>query len=170
MRMAGIVLIVLSAGTMGFRIAHSLRKRCRLLRQLLSALQLLKQEIGCCATPLPQAFALMAVSSDGSLEKLFSAMAREMDKNRWTTPLAAMRKALTLVPELPEGDPAAQILLELAARLGKYDLESQLQGIDLAALRLGEELGRAEQERSTKSKTYQTLGICTGLAVAILLM
>ena len=93
-----------------------------------------------------------------------------MDKNRWTTPLAAMRKALTLVPELPEGDPAAQILLELAARLGKYDLESQLQGIDLAALRLGEELGRAEQERSTKSKTYQTLGICTVLAVAILLM
>ena len=51
MRMAGIVLIVLSAGSMGFRIAHSLRKRCRLLRQLLSALQLLKQEIGCCATP-----------------------------------------------------------------------------------------------------------------------
>ena len=148
MRMAGIVLIVLSAGSMGFRIAHFLRKRCRLLRQLLSALQLLKQEIGCCATPLPQAFALMAVSSDGSLEKLFSAMAREMDKNRWTTPLAAMRKALILVPELPEGDPAAQILLELAARLGKYDLESQLQGIDLAALRLGEELGRAEQERS----------------------
>ena len=47
MRMAGIVLIVLSAGSMGFRIAHSLRKRCRLLRQLLSALQLLKQEIGC---------------------------------------------------------------------------------------------------------------------------
>ena len=170
MRLAGIVLVVLSAGSVGFRIALALKKRCRLLRQLIAALQLMKNEIAVCATPLPQAFALMAVAVDGPLEQLFSAVAREMDRNRFLTPLMAVRQALQEIPELPEGDAAQQTLLELAARLGRYDIESQLQGIDLALLRLTEELHKAEQERGTRSKTYQTLGICTGLAVAILLM
>ena len=170
MRMAGVVLIILSASSVGFRIARGLGKRCKLLRQLLAALTLLKQEIGMCATPLPQAFALMAVATDGPLETLFSVAAREMDRNRWASPLVAIKKGLTQTPELPEGDLATQTLLELAARLGKYDLESQLQGIDLASMRLSEELSRVERERSTRSKTYQTLGICAGLALAILLM
>ena len=94
MRLAGIVLVVLSAGSVGFRIALALKKRCRLLRQLIAALQLLKNEIAVCATPLPQAFALMAVAVDGPLEQLFSAVAREMDRNRFLTPLMAVRQAL----------------------------------------------------------------------------
>lgn len=170
MRLAGIILIVVSTGSVGIRIARGLHRRCRFLRQLIDALQLLKNEIAVCATPLPQAFALMAVATDGPLERLFSAIAREMDRNRWTTPLAAVRKALNQTPELPESDPASQTLVDLAARLGKYDTDSQLQGIDLAVLRLTEVLHQAEVEKSTRSKTYQTLGICAGLAMAILLM
>lgn len=170
MRFAGIILIVASAGTVGFRYARGLRRRCRFLRQLMDALQLLKNEIAVCATPLPQAFALMAVAADGPLEQLFTAAARAMDRSHWTTPLMAVQEALAQTPELPESDPAAQTLVDLAARLGRYDTDSQLQGIDMAVLRLTELLRQAEIERSTRSKTYQTLGICAGLALAILLL
>lgn len=170
MRIAGVIFIVVSAGSMGFRVALSLRRRCALLRQLMAALQLLRNEIAVCGTPLPQAFALMAASSDGLLERLFSRIAKDMDKRRWLTPLAAMQQALRDLPELPRDDRISMILLELAGKLGKYDLDSQLHGIDLAQAQLEEERLTAERERSVKGKTYETLGICAGLAMAILLL
>lgn len=170
MRVAGIVFIVLSAGSMGFRMAFYLKRRCRLLEQLMAALQVLKSEIAFCGTPLPQAFALMAAATEGVPAALFSQIAKEMDKRRWLTPLAAMQQALRQTPELPQGDKASLILLELSGSLGKYDAESQLHGIDRAMARLEEERGRAERERSVKSRTYETLGVCAGLAMAILLL
>lgn len=170
MRIAGVIFIVASAGIMGFRVALALRRRCELLRRLMAALQLMKNEIAFCGTPLPQTFALMAASCDGALEQLFSHIAKDMDKRRWLTPLAAMQQALPTVPELPKGDRVSLILLELAGKLGRYDLESQRQGIDMALAQLEEECRTAERERSVKGKTYETLGVCAGLAVAILLL
>lgn len=170
MRIVGVIFIVASAGVMGFRVALAMRRRCEMLRQLMAALQLMKNEIAFCGTPLPKAFALMAASCEGPLERLFSQIAKDMDKRRWLTPLAAMQQALKTVPELPQGDRVSMILLELAGKLGKYDLESQRQGIEMALTQLEEERRTAEKERSVKSKTYETLGICAGLAVAILLL
>ena len=166
MKLAGIVFIVTSAGSVGFRIAASLRKRCIMLRQLLQALQLLRNEIAFCGTPLPQAFALMAASCNGVLEKIFTAVAKEMDKQHWVTPLAAMEHGVHEGKEVL----VEPILLELAAKLGKYDLDAQLQAIETARHRTEELLFQMEQERSNKSRTYETLGVCAGLAVAILLI
>ena len=90
MKLIGMLFIVVSAGSVGFRIAFLLKKRCSLVRQFLQALQVLRNEITFCATPLPQAFALMAVSSDGTLGRLFSDVAKDMDRRRWATPQAAM--------------------------------------------------------------------------------
>ena len=169
-RWAGVIFIVASASSMGIRVALSLRRRCALLRQLMTALQLMKNEISFCGTPLPQTFALMAAACDGPLEQLFSQIAKDMDKRRWLTPLAAMQQALKNVPELPQGDRIALILLELSGKLGKYDLDSQRQGIDLALAQLEEERQKAEREQSLKGRTYETLGVCAGLAAAILLL
>lgn len=169
-KVAGVIFIVASAGSMGVRVALSLRRRCALLRQLMAALQLLKNELSFCGTPLPQAFALMAAACEGPLERLFSKIAKDMDKRRWLTPLAAMQQALQEVPELPQGDRIGLILLELAGKLGKYDLDSQRQALELALNQLEEERQKAEREQSVKGKTYETLGICAGLAAAILLL
>ena len=167
MKLMGIVIIVASAGSVGFGIASSLKKRCALLRKLLSALQILKNEITFCATPLPQAFALIAASMDGMTARVFSAAAKDMDRRRWLTPQAALEKAL----EQESVD--AQLrdtLCSLGAGLGKYDRDEQARTIDLTQLRLEELLRNAERERSVRSKTYETLGICAGLALAILLI
>lgn len=170
MKVAGVIFIVASATSMGVRVAWSLRRRCTLLQQLMAALQLMKNEISFCGTPLPQTFALMAAACDGPLERLFSRIARDMDKRRWLTPMAAMEQALKDVPELPQGDRISLILLELSGKLGKYDLDSQRQGIDLALVQLEEERQKAEREKSVKGRTYETLGVCAGLAMAILLL
>ncbi len=170
MRLVGIIAIVLSAGSVGFRIAGSLRRRCNMLRQLLTAFGVLKNEIAFCGTPLPQAFALMAVTVQDGPERVFSAIARQMEHRRWLTPHSAMEQALRDESELGQDEEVARLLLDLAAGLGKYDRDSQLQTLDRVTGELQSLLQTAEQERSIRSRTYKTLGICAGLAVAILLI
>lgn len=170
MKLAGMIFIVVSAGSVGLQLAAALRGRCELLRQLLAALQLLKNEIDVCATPLPQAFALMAASSDGAAERLWAAMARELDRQRWLTVPAAMERALTGEKELSREAELCQALRELAAGLGKYDRQTQVQSIGLTVLRLEELLAGAERERSVRSGTYRLLGVCAGASIAILLL
>jgi len=166
MKLAGIVFIVGSAGVMGVRISLSLRKRCELLRQLLQALAVLRSEIAFCGTPLPQAFALMAVQCSGTLETIFSSAAKQMDRQRWMTPLQAMELAIAESRETF----LAPILRELFAQLGRYDLEAQVRAVDGAQSRTKTLLSQLEQERNRKTGTYETLGICAGIAVAILLL
>ena len=170
MKLAGMIVILVSAGSVGFRIAAALKRRCRLLQQLLAALGVLQNEIGFCGTPLPQAFALAAVASEGTVEALFSAMAREMDRRRWLTPAAALEQAWQEQPDLREEEALRQCLLALAASLGKYDRDSQLTALEAAKTRLADLLHAAEQERSVRSRTYEALGLCAGLALAILLI
>lgn len=168
MKLAGVLIIVISAGSVGFRIAASLRRRCSLLRQLLRALQVLKNEISFCQTPLPQAFALMAVSVQDAPERVFSSVARQMDQRRWLTPQTAMEQALAAELELNRDEAVCGLLKKLAAGLGKYDRDSQLQTLESVGRELSELLQAAQQESSVRSRTYETLGICAGLAVAIL--
>lgn len=170
MKLAGIIVILVSAGSVGFRIAAGLKKRCRMLQQLLAAIAVLQNEIVFCGTPLPQAFALAAVASYGPTEALFSAMAREMDRRRWLLPAAALDLAWREQPELQTEEELRQIFLALMSSLGKYDRDNQVHALETARNRLTDLLHGAEQERSIRSKTYEALGVCAGLALAILLI
>ena len=170
MKLIGVIFVILSSGTVGFRLARQLRQRCTMLRQLQSGLHVLKNEIAFCASPLPKAFARVAASLDGPMAEVFAKVSGSMDKHCWLTPFSAFRQALRDAVGIRQEDKIRTILLELAGKLGQYDLDSQMQGIELAMNRLEEERQNAEQERSVKSRTYETLGICAGLAVAIILL
>lgn len=170
MKIAGIIFIVLSTGSVGFGISAALKKRCRMIRQIISALSILKEEIFCRNTPLPQGFALMAASVQGVPERIFSHMAKEMNRNRWLSPREAMQRALEKETDISCQDPVAEAFLELSAELGKYDRENQVRVLDQTIIHMESLLQAAEQESSGRSKTYETLGICAGISMAILLI
>ena len=94
MKIAGIAFVVLSAASVSLQISFGMKKHCDELRKILMAIILLKNEISVCKTPLPQAFALMAASTDGAAEQLFSYIACELNKRRWITVSAVMGQAL----------------------------------------------------------------------------
>jgi len=165
-KILGISFIALSSAAVGFQMSAMLRKRCALMRELDNLLQLLEQEIVTCGTPLPHAFALLSASTDGIWENVFSGIAKEMDKNRWATPHEAAQIVLNQVHDRD----ISEIMLPMMKKMGKYNIEAQTQGIESARRQLRMILQELEQERKMKSKTFQTLGICTGLAVAILLI
>jgi stage III sporulation protein AB len=58
----------------------------------------------------------------------------------------------------------------LGKSLGKFDLSGQLAGIDLVREGCKENLDRISKDRQERLRSYRTLGICAGIAIAILLI
>ena len=165
MKLAGMVFIVLSAGSVGVRIGLLLKRRCRYLRLMLHALGVLENEIAFGATPLPQAFLAVSNASEGEMKQIFLSMSKQMEQCCWISPKMAMEKALS-----GNEDPSNIVLTHLAEQLGKYDLQTQLNALQTAKTQAEQIKQELERERSIKSGTYETLSICAGLAAAILLM
>ena len=63
-----------------------------------------------------------------------------------------------------------RLLTELGATLGRFDLPGQLRGLDAAIRSAEESLRRLREGAPERRRSYQTLGLCTGAAVAILLL
>ena len=74
------------------------------------------------------------------------------------------------------GDDAAHIeanraaLLELLGSFGRYDLQGQLALIALTQTRIRDEQLWLDQDRRNRCRLYETLGVCTGLALMILVI
>lgn len=170
MKLAGVLFVVISAASMGFRFSYAVRQRCNLLGQLILALRLLKSELSAHGTPIPEAFAFLAASTKGSTAEYFSAAAKQMHQKRWITPEGSLEFASDKLKELLPDDPVRMILRDMASYIGRFELESQLSGIECAVIRLEEIRKQAEQEKTLRCRTYRALGLCAGLALAILLV
>ena len=62
------------------------------------------------------------------------------------------------------------ILAQLGHSLGRFDLEGQIQGIRTVRRRTEESLESIRKNRDERLRSYQTLGICAGAALAIILI
>lgn len=166
MKFVGLVFIVISASSVGMQMAANLKTRCETIRHFIHSLQILKNEILVCGTYLPQAFALMAASVPDPLADLYSAIAKDMEKNRWLTPYDAARDTV----DISWDRELSRMMLSLTQKLGKYDMQAQASGIDTAVKEAEQYLSVLECEKRLKSRSYRALGLCAGLAVAILLV
>ena len=61
-------------------------------------------------------------------------------------------------------------LLELCSTLGRYDMEGENRMLQLSGQRLKAALERAEREKRPLAKSYASLGVCTGVALVILML
>ena len=61
-------------------------------------------------------------------------------------------------------------LLALFDALGRYDLEGNLQMLELALDRLRAEARLIQSGSRARCKTYISLAVCTGLAIAVILV
>lgn len=170
MKIVGILFVMLSSLSVGLRYAHMVQQRCTTIGQIILALRLLKSELSTHGTPLPEAFGLLAAATFGSAAAYFSSAAKEMNRNRWISPKESLQMAEAHLKEFTIKDPAIQILRDLSSGIGKFDMDSQLNALENAISRFELLRHSAEQERSVRCRTYRTLGLCTGIALAILLI
>ncbi len=164
----GAILVVLGCGSFGCIMAISYRRKEALLGQFIRALEYMRCELSYRLTPLPQLCRNAANAVTGPVQVLFSRLAAELDAQVAPDAALCMDAALTEFPGLP-ADVLEQIH-DLGQTLGQFDLPGQLHGLELCAQEARQKLSALRENRTNRLRSYQTLGLCAGAALAILLL
>ena len=163
----GSAIIVIGCSGFGFRMAAAHRQQERQLRQLLSALDLLEWELRYRLPPLPELCLQVANDAQGAVSCLFRRLYEELE--RQIAPDAGM--CMNAAVSVSSLSPAVKhLFLDLGRTLGRFDLEGQLKGIEAVRQEALMALDKLTRDQDTRLRSYQTLGLCAGAALAILLL
>ena len=168
LKMMGIVLVVLGASGTGFSMAWSVRHNTAVIQQLLQSLVQMRSEIAYRRTPLPELLRLLAAASRGEVAVVWNLVADGVCQRQEETVGKIVRSSLAGMRAPAFTGPVRQILQVLGDGMGAYDTEGQVRAITLAETRLQELLQQSRAEQGGRMRSYCTLGICGGLAIAIL--
>ena len=165
-RIIGAVLIILGCGGVGFAIAASYHKEERTLRQLLNALDYMQCELQYHRTPLPELCRQVAAADKGILKKVFFSLTTELEDQISPDVERCMAHVLSSCKELPQL--VGEALELLGQSLGRFDIEGQLKGLERVRSECRRGIENLEQNEILRNRSYQTLGLCAGAALAIL--
>ena len=164
----GAMLIIAACGGFGFALAAAHRREERTLHQLINVLDFMESELTYRLTALPELCRTAANQCTGDLKHLFEVLYKELDAQVQPEVTLCMNAALKSVPYIPSL--AAGELNHLGRCLGQFDLEGQLRGLTSVQQRCRRDLERLERGRDDRLRSYQTLGLCAGAALAILFL
>ena len=164
----GAILIMASCSGCGFAIAAGKRREEQLLYQLIGILQFLETDLQYRLTPLPELCRLAAGETRGILRTVFLNLYRELKWQKLPDAGSCMYAAIQRSGEIPPK--VRRLLVQLGHTLGRFDLLGQLQGIQSVRKRSEETLDTIRKNRDERLRSYQTLGICAGAALAIILI
>ena len=164
----GAILIIAGCGGIGFGMALSYKREENTLRQLIRVMDMFCCDLEYRMTPLPELFRKAANTATGQLSKLFSIVAQELENQVAPDAAYCMASALRKTRELP--GKVLFTLTDLGRSLGQYDLPGQLQGIKAVQASCVRQLDDMENNRTQRIRSYQTLGLCAGAALAILFL
>ena len=137
-----------------------------MLRQLRDALSFGVCRLEYVHAPLPELMDEASRQCDGPLAQLFSALARELEAQTAPDAQSCMALAMAQVPSFP--DSVHSLLQRLGGCLGVFDLAGQVTNLQLLEQDCQSLLVQMEQGKAERLRSYQTLGLCAGAALAIL--
>lgn len=105
----------------------------------------------------------------GELGHFFVETAAQMAAVTGRSPQIAMRIQLEK-GELYLDREVRRILLELGGCLGRYDLQGQARAISMYRGMLDRMIAVSEGEKKQKTKAWVTAAVCSGLALAVMLL
>ena len=163
----GTVVILVGCGGFGFKLAASSRQLVKELRELQSILELMVCELRYQLTPLPELCLMAARTGHGSVAKLFRRLHAELAGQISPDAYCCMNAALSACCL---SLPTKQYLRDLGRSLGRFDLEGQLQEIRAITENISQALDKLTKDQDLRLRSYQTLGLCAGAALTILLL
>ena len=164
----GAILVIGGCGGFCFSLAASHRREEAALRQLLRILKYMRCELRYRLTPLPELCRQSAGEATGQLRAVMQYLAVELERTAQSDAAACMRAAIARSSDIPRC--ARRLLVQLGRSLGRFDLEGQLEGLDAVRTSCREQLKELNRNRDARLRSYQTLGLCAGAALAILFL
>ena len=167
-KLIGAALIIAGCGGVGFSMAASHRREEKALRQLIRALDYMGCELQYRLTPLPELCRYAASESGGAVSQVLVQLASELEAQVAPDAGSCMNAVLSKTSGLPPRTRKNFQLLGVS--LGQFDLQGQLTGLEAARKQCRRELDELSKNRDVRLRSYQTLGLCAGSALAILFL
>ena len=164
----GAIFIVAGCGGFGFSVAANYRQEERRLRELIRALQLMQCELQYRLTPLPELCRLAGQASGGVIKEVLMGLAAELEWQTEPDAASCMDSVLKRTQTLSAR--SRRLLHQLGKTLGRFDLEGQQQGLQATCSACIAASNSLREDRTVRLRSYQTLGLCAGAALAILFL
>lgn len=165
-RLLGAVLIIAGCGGFGFSMVLGEKQKESLFRKLITAIEFMQWELSYRLTPLPELLGKAGKNCGGEVGDLLMAVSRELTLQLYPDAASCMQKVLSERRDQPRN--FRLLLRKLGLSLGNFDLTGQLEGLKSLQKECEKELKVLEDGRGQRFRSYETLGICAGAALAIL--
>ena len=169
MKLIGAIMLTAAASVMGFFKARDLKAALQALREMISLLELMRNEIFTRRTPIKQIFSCSNLpdyrymnSFISSLETELSSLGSKSFTQIWCE---NAEKTLQMLSKSSK-----QALKALGSSIGKYDAELQAACIDRCMSELNSEYAKLNEGLRNNEKMYIGLGTGIGLIFAIILV
>ena len=166
-RMVGAGILVAGCSGFGCLLGYHYKKEEQMLRWLLAALQEMEWELKYRITPLPDLCRVAADASGGKIRQLFRTLEQEL-RSYAVSEISGCMNGLLQTAEIPTQ--CRLCLKNLGSSLGRFDLEGQIQGLQSVSTQCRQHLGKLQENRSERLRSYQTLALCAGFGLAIILI
>ncbi len=168
LKILGSILVIVGCGGVGFRIAANHRLEEKSLRQLVGILDYMECELQYRLTTLPELCRQATNEFNGIPGKILLDLTSEMESQVAPDITCCMQAVLGRNKDIP---PITRKNLELLGMsIGRYDLNGQLKGLESVRFECRRNIELLSNNKDTRLRSYQTLGLCAGAALAILLI
>ena len=162
----GAALIISGCSLVGVSISAAYRREERELRQLVSALEYMTCELQYRRCPLPELCRTAGSERNGFIGKFLINLSGELESMVAPDVQSCVAAAAASIDFLPKR--IQEAICVLGSSLGRFDLEGQLLGLESVRHYCRTQLDEMSQGRDARLRSYQTLGVCAGAALAIL--
>ena len=167
-KLIGSVCVMIACGGYGFYMACQQVSKIRQLENLIKAIHQMKCELQFHHTSLPQLCRSCVKYIDGDVFRVFSLLEKELEDQVVPNACQCMR---VVVEKVGLTDTAIGLILQdLGNNLGTFDLDGQLLSLERIQERCEHDLEHLLKEKASRIRSYQTLGLCAGAAIVILLV
>ena len=167
-KLMGAILIISCCGGFGFSMASAHKRRELALQALKSAIDMMVCELEFRMTPLPQLIRLAARETSGQVRAVFEALAAKLEASDLSDAGECMRQALESQPNMDWL--VRENMEKLGRSLGRFALSGQVSGLKGISLLCQRDINSLALDRDARLRGYRTLGICAGIALAILFL
>lgn len=164
----GALLIIAGCGAFGLGLCARHRMEEETLLKLIRALDYMACELQFRMTPLPDLCRMAGGESGGIVKEVLSRLAIELDAAEDSEVSGCLSRVLHGMGDIPKR--TEEKLRLLGNSLGRFDLEGQKSGLDAVRSACRRDLEELNRNRDSRLRSYQTLALCTGAALAILLI
>lgn len=155
-----------SSTALGILLANKYKDRVSDLKQMRSALNILKTKIAYTYEPLPQIFLEIHEKFANNIGEIFKVSSTKMKEK--SAGIAWNEAVFEVKTNMNKED--LKTIASLSKLLGKTDIHGQMSEIELLEKFIDEQIENAEGEQKKNEKLYKSLGVIAGLAIAIILI